>query len=204
MKKEKIVIRRAMDYVNQLLIPLENHYYHQYSHALEVMDRAMYLAEKEGLTDDEIEMIGIAGLFHDAGFVIQYDNNEPIGAKIAQNYLKSMLYDKDKIKHIEDMILATDPDYSNPKNIYEKIIMDSDLDNFGREDFFDKMEKIHKEREVIKNIKLRDPGWKHWVIDFLAEHKYYTKTQISERSEQKKKNISRLQSMIEELENEEI
>jgi predicted metal-dependent HD superfamily phosphohydrolase len=161
MKKENIVIRRAMDYVNQLLIPLENHYYHQYSHALEVMDRAMYLAEKEGLTDDEIEMIGIASLFHDTGFVIQYDNNEPIGAKIAQNYLKSMLYDKDKIKQIEDMILATDPDYSNPTNIYEKIIMDSDLDNFGREDFFDKMEKIHKEREAIKNIRLRDPGWKH-------------------------------------------
>jgi hypothetical protein len=72
-----------------------------------------------------------------------------------------MLYDKDKIKQIEEIILATDPDYSNPKNIYEKIIMDSDLDNFGREDFFDKMENIHKERETIKKIKLRDPGWKH-------------------------------------------
>jgi hypothetical protein len=66
------------------------------------------------------------------------------------------------------------------------------------------MENIHKERETIKKIKLRDPGWKHWVIDFLAEHKYYTKTQIDERGEQKKRNISRLQSMIEELENEEI
>lgn len=204
MKKRNKVISRAMNYVNQLLIPLENHYYHQYSHALEVMDRAVYLAEKEWLNEEEIEILALSGLFHDAGFIIQYDHNEPIWAKIAQNYLKSMLYDHDKIKQIEEIILATDPDYHSPKNIYEKIIMDSDLDNFWREDFFDKMENIHKERETIKNIKLRDPGWKHWVIDFLAEHKYYTKTQIAERGEQKKKNITRLQKMIEELENEEI
>lgn len=193
-----------MDYVNQLLIPLENHYYHQYSHALEVMDRAMYIAEKEGLNEDDIEMLGLAWLFHDSGFIIQYDHNEPIWAKIAQNYLKSMLYDKDKILQIEEMILATDPDYNSPKNIYEEIIMDSDLDNFWREDFFDKMENIHKEREVIKDIKLRDPGWKHWVIDFLAEHKYYTKTQKDERNHQKEKNKSQLEKMIQELENEEI
>jgi len=204
MTQRNKVIRRAMDYVNQLLIPLENHYYHQYSHALEVMDRAMYIAEKEGLNEDDIEMLGLAWLFHDSGFIIQYDHNEPIWAKIAQNYLKSMLYDKDKILQIEEMILATDPDYNSPKNIYEEIIMDSDLDNFWREDFFDKMENIHKEREVIKDIKLRDPGWKHWVIDFLAEHKYYTKTQKDERNHQKEKNKSQLEKMIQELENEEI
>jgi HD superfamily phosphodiesterase len=60
MTQRNKVIRRAMDYVNQLLIPLENHYYHQYSHALEVMDRAMYIAEKEGLNEDDIEMLGLA------------------------------------------------------------------------------------------------------------------------------------------------
>jgi hypothetical protein len=40
-------IKRAMDYVNQMLVPLENHYYHQYHHALDVMDRSIYLAQKE-------------------------------------------------------------------------------------------------------------------------------------------------------------
>jgi hypothetical protein len=41
-----------------------------------------------------------------------------------------MLYDRDKIKLIEEIILATAPSYKNPKNIYEQIIIDSDLDNF--------------------------------------------------------------------------
>jgi HD superfamily phosphodiesterase len=74
-------------------------------------------------------MIGLAGIFHDTGYIIQYNDNEVIGAKIAQNYLKSILYPNDKIKLIEKIILATDIDYTEPKNIYEKIIKDADLDN---------------------------------------------------------------------------
>ena len=204
MTTDNKVIRWAKAYVNQLLIPLEQHYYHQYSHALEVMDRAVYLAKQEWLSDSDIEVLALAWLFHDTWFVIQYDNNEPIWAKIAQNYLISMLYDRDKIQLIEEIILATAPSYKNPKNIYEQIIIDADLDNFWREDFFDKMDNIQREREAIKHIKLLDPDWKHWVIDFLAEHKYFTKTQKTERNTQKEKNMSELEKMVQELENEEI
>jgi hypothetical protein len=66
------------------------------------------------------------------------------------------------------------------------------------------MENIHREREAIKNIKLLDPDWQHWVIDFLAEHKYFTKTQKVERNPQKEKNMSELEKMVQELENEDI
>jgi HD superfamily phosphodiesterase len=65
MTTDNKVIKRAKEYVNQLLVPLEQHYYHQYSHALEVMDRAVYLAQEEGLNDDDIEALALAGLFHD-------------------------------------------------------------------------------------------------------------------------------------------
>ena len=197
-------IQRAMEYVNQLLLPLENHYYHQYSHALDVMERAMYLWKKEGLSNQEIEILAISALFHDTGFIIQYDKNEPIWAKIAQNYLKTMMYDRDKIQLIEEIILATDPDYTEPKNIYEKIIKDADLDNLGRDDFWDKTNDLSREIESIKNIKLKDPKWKHWVISFLAEHKYYTDTQIAERQHKKEENKNRLLKMVEELEKDEI
>jgi predicted metal-dependent HD superfamily phosphohydrolase len=60
--------------------------------------------------------------------VIQYEDNEEIGAKIARNFLKSMLYPEEKIKIIEKIILATKPD-SKPHNIYEEVIKDADLDN---------------------------------------------------------------------------
>ena len=50
-------------------------------------------------------MLAIAALFHDTGFVIQYDDNEVIGAKIARNYLRTVLYNEDKIKTIENITL---------------------------------------------------------------------------------------------------
>jgi len=42
MKKNKL-IENAKKYVNKLLLPLEDHYYHSYSHAIDVMERAVYL-----------------------------------------------------------------------------------------------------------------------------------------------------------------
>jgi len=42
-----ILIENAKKYVNKLLMPLENHYYHSYEHSIDVMTRAVYLAEKE-------------------------------------------------------------------------------------------------------------------------------------------------------------
>ena len=196
-----IVLERAKKYVNKLLVPLERHYYHSYNHAIEVMERSIYLWEKESLVKNEIEMIAIAWLFHDTGFIIQYDKNEPIWAKIAQNYLKSILYDRDKIKIIERLILATNPEYKNPKDIYEKIIKDADMDNLGRKDFFEKGHSLKREIEIIKNIKIRDPNWNHWQVDLLKEHQFETQTQKTERDYVKGKN---LEEMIKELENEDI
>ena len=189
-------IERAMKYVSQLLVPLENYYYHEYDHALETMERGIYLAKKEWLDNDEVDMIAIAALFHDTGFVIQYDDNEYIWAKIAQNYLKSMLYPDDKIKFVKEMILSTSMDYKNPKNIYEKIIKDADLDNLWRNDFLDKSNDLRRELEAIKNIKIKDPEWRHWSIHFLAKHKYFTKTQKKERNKMKDLNKLKIEKML--------
>ena len=195
------VLERAKKYVNKLLVPLERHYYHSYNHAIEVMERCIYLWEKEWLEKEEVEMIAIAWLFHDTGFIIQYDNNEPIWAKIAQNYLKTILYDRDKIKNIERLILATDPEYKTPVDIYEKIIKDADMDNLGRKDFFEKTNNLKREREIIKKIKIRDPEWRHASIDILREYKFETFTQKMERDFTKWEN---LQKMLKDLENENI
>jgi HD superfamily phosphodiesterase len=129
MYKKTTAIEKSMIYVNKLLLPLEWLYYHQYNHSLEVMKRCLYLWEKENVDKKNLEILALAWLFHDTGFVIQYDDNEYIWAKIAKNFLKSILYSEKKIKIIEKLILATNPNYTKPKNILEKIIKDADLDN---------------------------------------------------------------------------
>ncbi len=196
--QESKIISDAKKYVNSILMPLDTLYYHQYEHALDVMYRAVYLWEKEWLNDQDIEILALAWLFHDTWFTIQYENNEYVWAKIAQNYLKSKLYSKEKISLIEKLILATDPNYTDPKNIMERIIKDSDLDNLGRDDFFLKWEKLKMEIETIKKIKIKDPDWHHSALDFLWNHKYFTQTQKDERWEKKKENEEILKTMVKE------
>lgn len=182
------IVEQVKKYVNELLIPLENHYYHEFNHALEVMKRAIYLWEKEWLSEEEIEMLSIACLFHDTWFIIKYDDNEFIWAKIARNFLNSMLYPENKITIIERIIMATIPKYNKPKDILEKIIKDADLDSLWRDDFIEKSNKLKREIEDIKKIKILNPEWQHWTINFLKSHKYYTKTQKKERNDKKELN----------------
>jgi len=118
MKKE--LISDIKNYVNYLMIPLDNLYYHHYEHALSVMERAIYLATMEWCNNEEIELLIIAALFHDTWFVIQYDDNEVFWAKIAQNYLKTILYPEEKIEIIQKIILATQPE-RKPKTLLKKL-----------------------------------------------------------------------------------
>lgn len=196
------IVKQSREYVNSLLIPLENHYYHQFNHALEVSDRAVYLWKKEWLSEEQLEILAIAWLFHDTGFLIQYDDNEFAWAKIARNFLKSMLYPEDKIKTIERVIMATIPSYKDPKDILEEIIKDADLDYLGWEHFLEKANNLKKELEAIKNIKIHDPDWQHGSINFLREHKFYTKTQQQERWDKKAENEKTLENILEQLDKE--
>ena len=193
------IIQKIWKHINKLLMPLENHYYHHYEHALDVMIRSEYLWRKEWVSEEEIEILAIAALFHDTWFIIQYDNNEVIWAKIAENYLKSILYPTEKIEKVVNLIMATDPDYKKPKNILEKIIKDADMDNLWREDFFDKAKNIKKEIEIIKKIKIKEPNWHHSSLDLLYDHKYLTDTEKNERNPKKEENKKILENMIKEL-----
>lgn len=188
------LIKKIIVYVNDLLWPLEHHYYHHYEHTLEVMYRSIYIASQENLPLEDIELLAIASLFHDTWFVIEYDNNEPIWAKIAKNYLNSILYPKEKIDIVENIILATIVT-RQPNNILESIIKDADTDNLWRIDFFDKWERLKKEIETIKNIKILNPDWYHYSLKFVKNHKFYTNKELEEREEIKEKNIEKLEKL---------
>jgi len=192
---QKKILWDIKKYVNYLMIPLEDMYYHHYDHALSVMERSIYLATMEWCNAKDIETIAIAALFHDTGFVIQYENNEVFGAKIARNYLRTILYPEERIEIIEKLILATNPS-TKPTTLLEWIIKDSDMDNLGTWEFFDSSEKIKRELEVMKNIKIKDPDWKHASLDIIEWHTYYTDTQIKERHENLVKNTAKLKRQL--------
>lgn len=52
--------------------------YHNRSHTERTLDRAMYLAKREGMDKSARLEIAIAMIFHDTGFSRVYDHNEPL------------------------------------------------------------------------------------------------------------------------------
>jgi len=85
---EQTAINKALHYVIDLLDPLNHYQYHNINHTLDVYSRAGYLCDKEFIGEEDKNDILIAALFHDTGFLVQYYQNEEIGAQMARNYLE--------------------------------------------------------------------------------------------------------------------
>ncbi|MGD8986436.1 MAG: HD domain-containing protein, partial [Desulfobacteraceae bacterium] len=123
--------------------------YHNADHTLHstkgVVAVANNLAKLEDVSELDRELIIAAAYFHDTGYIREYEKNEPIAARMAGRVLKLIGYKPEEIEKVQKMILATDPDVE-PKTHVEKILCDADLDNLGREDFFQLDEKLREGR----------------------------------------------------------
>ena len=89
------------------------------------------IALKENINEKDTELIKMAAMFHDSGFIKKYDDNEVIGCKIAKEFLPEFGYSQEEIETICGMILATHTP-QNPKNKLEEVLADADLDYLGR------------------------------------------------------------------------
>lgn len=171
-----------IDILNKLKVGLdENYIYHSLDHTLDVESAVERLAELEHLSQREITLLKTAALFHDAGFLVQYHDNEEIGCKIASMVLPQYGYSKRNIEFINEIILATKSDQI-PNNIYQKIIRDADHDYIGRPDY----------ERVANNLRLElkytgqsftDMDWYEFQLSYLEKsHKYYSNTAQATRN----------------------
>ena len=176
--------------------------YHNADHTLHsikgVVAVANNLAKLEDVSELDRELIIAAAYFHDTGYIREYEKNEPIAARMAGRILKLIGYKPDEIEKVQKMILATDPDVE-PKTHVEKILCDSDLDNLGREDFFQLDEKL-REGRGIRGIDVSDDvTWYSNTLEFLKKHQYYTESQNKLRAKGKQKNTRELIKKLERM-----
>jgi class 3 adenylate cyclase/predicted metal-dependent HD superfamily phosphohydrolase len=158
-------------------------YYHGSHHTLDVLQSLNQICFYEKLKPADFFNLKAAVLFHDMGYIDQYENNENTGVKYAQKHLPDYGYSKIQIEKISELILATKVP-QKPKNKLEKIICDADLDYLGREDFIkisDNFYRELKENKIIKNKK----EWDQIQIKFIENHNYFTDFSIINREKQK-------------------
>ena len=173
--------------------------YHTVNHTIDVMDAVSNLAKAENINPTDTLLLKTAALFHDTGFLEQYNSNEPLGCELAEEILPQFGYSEEDIKTIKKLIMATKMPQT-PSNKLEEIICDADLDYLGRDDFLDISQRLRDELKYHKQ-EFSDPEWLNFEINFLKKHKYFTKTAQNLRNTQKKEYLNKLKSELQNSQN---
>ena len=169
-------------------------FYHNVKHTVDVVTEVELIGWGEGCTDEEILLLKTAGLFHDAGHTVAYDNHEYYGTQLAMEMLPKYNYTPEQIERVCSIIMATrlPPE---PTNLLENIICDSDLDYLGRSDFIPVSNTLYEELKAQNKMgSLND--WNKIQVKFISGHQYFTGTARSLREVNKQLQIERIQSLI--------
>jgi class 3 adenylate cyclase len=169
-------------------------YYHNVKHTVDVVTEVELIGWAEGVSDEEILLLKMAGLFHDAGHTVAYDNHEYHGTVLVKEYLPAYGYNEEQINTICETIMATKLP-PQPKTLLQQIICDSDLDYLGRSDMIPVSNTLYKElKEQNKIGTLND--WNKLQVKFISGHQYFTKTARQLREVNKQSQIERIKALI--------
>ena len=187
-KAERHIMRLLEKHLSKAL------HYHSVAHSKDVVVAVEKIALSENVTDEGLFLLKSAANYHDAGFIEEYDNNEPIGARLAGEILPKYGYTDQHINKIKDLIFVTKIPH-NPKDHLEEIICDADLDYLGRSDFHKIADKLRLELREHGKIN-SDRQWDEIQVGFLKMHKYFTNTAIKTRKKKKMENLKEVEERL--------
>jgi len=181
---------RAREYVlmrlEQELPP--NLFYHGIHHTRDdVLPAVARLAAMARLSKRQTLLLKTAALFHDIGFIEQYEMNEPVAIRIAAETLPSFGYTPKEIQNVQHIIAATQMPQT-PNGPLENMMCDADLDSLGREDYFIISGNLRKEQES-RGYVVSDRDWFENQLVFLSKHQYFSPQAHALRDAGKQKNI---------------
>lgn len=190
LKAKEYIIKRLQNELHP------NLFYHSIEHTIDVFNSAVLIAEMEGVNGKDLTLIKTAALYHDSGMIRTYVGHEEASTEILKESLPEFGYDKLSIDTICDMVMTTKlPQTAD--SFLEKIICDADLDYLGREDFIMISHKLRHEWITQKINVLSLKEWYELQVQFLGNHKYFTKYSISTRKEGKLANLAQIIELVE-------
>jgi class 3 adenylate cyclase/HD superfamily phosphodiesterase len=172
--------------------------YHNIKHTLNVERSAVRIANLEGVIGEELILLKTAVLFHDAGFILRYEENEHFGIQMAETELPKFGYSKEQIKTISEVISATRKNI-RPNTLLEMIMCDADHDYLGRADYHIVAKTLRNELSNFGKD-LTEIEWIDFQLNYLQNiHVFYTQTAKNIRERSKGLRIMELKNMRESL-----
>lgn len=187
------LLQKVESYVRNLLKDqLANGYvFHDLRHTVRVVAACKEVAEKVGVTDEQMEELLIAAWFHDAGYVSGKDDHEEKSAAVAREFLLEQGVDAGRINTICNCLMATKMPQT-PANLQEQIICDADLSGLSSEHFMEEGAELRQEFEMLQQARYTDEEWLELQVEFLTTHDYFTDAAKALYQEQKQRNIRHL------------
>ncbi len=148
------------------------YFYHTPEHTLYVIEKSLEIGRHEQCNDKELELLNLAALWHDTGYIRTYKNHEEESCNLARLYLPEYGVPSADIEKICGMIMATKIPQL-PKTKLEEILADADLEYFGTSDFNSIADSLFKELQHINPL-FTETAWNQAQISFLKKHHYFT------------------------------
>lgn len=169
--------------------------YHNLDHTKSVVDATMQIANHYQLNDKDFFIVTTGAWFHDTGYFEDPSNHEQKSAELAIEFLKDKQVPADIRDAVMQVILSTKMP-QRPTNKLENILCDGDLFHLGTPDFSNKRKLMHKEMEVLTNIKIGKNEWRKKDIEFLESQHYHTDYCALLLNDQKAINVEKLRSKL--------
>lgn len=166
--------------------------YHNYVHAKRVYKSTKEIAEHSNLNDSDMNVILIAALLHDIGYVYGSEDHEANSVKIARPFLEKENISKDDIAKIEQAIMATKME-AEPISLLDKILRDADASHFAKDYFEEASEYLRQELKIQEIADYSIDQWRDCNIEmFTRMHHYYTPYAITHWKPVKESNLSKM------------
>jgi uncharacterized protein len=169
--------------------------YHNVAHTRDgVVPAAERLGVALGLGAEERLLVCTAAWYHDIGFVVQRQDHEVAGVRIAAQVLPRWGYSAAQISQIAGMIMATKLPQC-PQTLLEQVLADADLDSLGRADFFETNAALRRELAAAGSA-ATDLEWYGAQVQFLEAHRYCTAPAQRLRDACKARNLAALKRLL--------
>lgn len=191
------ILRQAQTHVTTLLSEKLPQWavYHNLLHTEQVVDAAQEIGEGIRLAKSEMEVVLLAALFHDVGFVDAVEGHEEKAAALATEFLNSKNYPLQRIELVVGCIRATKMPQL-PKNSLEEVMCDADLSHIGKKRFFKRSDLLRMETEMRTGVPMSDVDWLQKNIEFASSGTFFTLYARDEWSVRRRKNLIELQERL--------
>ena len=190
-------MRENIIYTLRCSLPNEM-YYHSIERCVEIDSLVKRYGKIEALPHKDILILRTAALYHDVGFIVNYEHNEQYAVMMAQNNLPKYGYTEEDIRQVCALIWVTSRE-EGPKNLMEQLICDANSDYLGRVDYPIVANKLRKELAHYQE-EMSDRNWLDYQIDYLEyKHRYYSDLVKNLRNRGKTKQIEELKRQRNEL-----